>query len=91
MKKIIRPAYFLTLFIFLILSCTMIAFSTKQTAAVNTTGAVLIQASSTPPVEEGPSEVGSTDEIVLMGGVIAAIILIPILLQQRVWRNESQS
>ena len=32
------------------------------------------------------SEVGSTDEIVLMSGVITAIIVVPILVKQRSWR-----
>lgn len=91
MYKMIRPAYFLTLFILIVLSCATIAFSTKPNPAVKTSDvSPFFQTTATPPNQEETSEVGSTDEIVLMGGVISAIILIPILLQRRAWEKESQ-
>jgi len=86
MKKLIRPAIVAALTIFLILSCAAIAFSTKPPEILSPVGASLfVQVTSTPPVEEDRSEVGSTDEIIIMGGVIVAIVLIPIILQRKTW------
>ena len=36
--------------------------------------------------EEDQSEIGSTDEIVAMGGVISFIIVVPILMKRKSWR-----
>jgi hypothetical protein len=86
MKNLIRPAILFTLIIFVALSCTVIAFSTRPPVTSNPAGAALfVQITPTPTVEEDGSEVGSTDEIIVMGGVIVAIVLIPILLQRKVW------
>ena len=92
MNKLIRPAIITVLAIFLALSCTMIAFSTKAPDLGNPTGAALfVQTTPTPPIEEDRSEVGSTDEIVIMGGVIALIVLLPILAQRKSWMRTDQS
>jgi len=92
MKKLIRPAIVIALTVFLALSCAMIAFSTKP-PSVNklTEAAFLIQATPTPPVEEDRSEVGSTDGIIIMGGVIALIVLLPILAQRKSWMRTELS
>ena len=67
----------------------MIAFSTNYPTQNSTTGAALfLQTTPTPPVEEDQSEVGSTDGIIIMGGVIAALVLIPLLLQRKAWMQE---
>lgn len=92
MKKLIRPTIIVTLSIFLMLSCTMIAFATKAPALGNVTGAAFfVQTTPTPLIEEDQSEVGSTDEIVIMGGVIALIVLLPILAQRKSWIRTDQS
>jgi len=92
MKKHIRPALILTTIIFLVISCTMIAFSAKHPAPNETIGAaLLLQKTSTPPAEEEQSEVGSTDGIVIMGGVIAVIVLLPLLLQRKAWTQGDNS
>ncbi|HKI52628.1 MAG TPA: hypothetical protein VJ987_00780 [Anaerolineales bacterium] len=92
MKKLIRPAIIFVLTIFLALSCTMIAFSTKPPIPKDSTGAALfMQITPTPLIEEDNSEVGSTDEIAIMGGVIAVIVLVPLLLQRKAWMKKDQS
>ena len=92
MEKLIRPAIILALTIFLALSCAMIAFSTKPPSLKNATGAALfMQTTPTPPIEADRSEVGSTDEIVVMGGVIAVIVLLPLLLQRKAWMKKDQA
>jgi len=92
MKKLIRPAIIFALTIFLALSCAMIAFSTKPPIPKGSTGAALLmQITPTPDVQqEDNSEVGSTDEIVVMGGVIAVIVLLPLLFQRKAWMKEDQ-
>jgi len=69
----------------------MTAFSTKHIASNDAASAVLfLQATPTPLVEEDQSEVGSTDGIVAMGGVIAVIILLPLLLQRKAWMQKER-
>ena len=92
MKKLIRPAIIASLIIFLALSCTMIAFSTKAPVINSSIGAAFfVQTTPAPPAEEDKSEVGSTDEIIVMGGVIVTIVLIPILLQRKAWMQKDQA
>jgi len=89
MNKLIRPAMIAVLSIFLLVSCAVIAYSTKAPVINNTTGAAFfVQTTPSPPVEEDRSEVGSTDEIVIMGAVIVTIVLIPILLQRKAWAKK---
>ena len=92
MRKNIRPALIFTTIIFLAISCTMVAFSSKFPSQNNTTNATfLLQTSPTPAVEKDQSEVGSTDGIIIMGGVITAIILLPLLLQRKAWTQKEHS
>jgi hypothetical protein len=46
-------------------------------------GAYYVQ--TTPAPEADKSEIGSTDGIMIMGGVIVAIIIIPIFLKRKSW------
>ena len=91
MKRLVRPAITAALTILIVLSCTVIAFSVKPPILNNNAvgAALFVQTTPTPTVEEDRSEVGSTDEIVVMGGVIVMIVLIPIILQRKAWtQNE---
>lgn len=91
MNKLIRPAIIAVLFIFLLMSCAVVAFSTKAPVINNATGAsFFVQTTPTPLIEEDQSEVGSTDEIIFMGAVIVTIVLIPILLQRKAWAKQDQ-
>jgi hypothetical protein len=54
----------------------------------NTSAAFFLQATSTPEPQD-QSEIGSTDGIVAMGGVIALIIIIPILVRYKYWARPS--
>lgn len=38
------------------------------------------------PLQQDQSEIGSTDNIVIMGGVICFIIIVPILMARKSWR-----
>ena len=91
MNKFCRPVIIAVLSIFLLMSCAVIAFSTKTPEINNTTGAAFfLQTTPTPIIEEDQSEVGSTDEIVVMGAMIVTIVLIPILLQRKAWTRKDQ-
>jgi hypothetical protein len=92
MNKLVHPAIVTALIIFLALSCTVIAFSTKPPVLNNSTEVVfLFQTTPTPLIEEDQSEVGSTDEIILLGGAIVIIVLIPIILQRKAWAQKKNA
>lgn len=67
-----------------------------QTSAIqssqqnNMAGAALMLQTTQTPEPEDQSEIGSTDGIVAMGGVIALIIFIPILARSKYWAHSSQ-
>jgi hypothetical protein len=46
------------------------------------------QVTSTPPMEQDRSEIGSTDGIIFMGIIILMIIFVPILLQRKSWSSD---
>lgn len=57
-----------------------------QSAQKNNIASAAMMAQTTPtPEQEDLSEVGSTDGIVIMGGVIALIVFIPILARYKDW------
>ncbi|MBV6451677.1 MAG: hypothetical protein DCC56_09310 [Anaerolineae bacterium] len=77
----------------LLLAILITAFA--QTAAIqssqtnNIAGAALVAQTTPSPEAEGESEIGSTDGIVAMGGVIALIVFIPILARYKYWARSS--
>jgi hypothetical protein len=93
MNKLIRPIIIVVLSAFLVLSCAFVAFSSPKAPAINNLGAAafFVQTTPTPPIEEDRSEVGSTDEIVILGGVIVIIVLVPILLQRKAWARKDNT
>ncbi|MBK9927600.1 MAG: hypothetical protein IPP66_20210 [Anaerolineales bacterium] len=85
MKRFIRPAIILGVSLLIALSSAMITYTAKISGqGYSTTASILLQTTPT-PVEEDRSEVGDTDLIVILGGVITAIILIPVLIQRKSW------
>lgn len=86
MRKLLRPFIILVISLLLALSCTGLTYPAGSYDLSNTTGAALFfQTTETPQPEEDKSEVGSTDGIVIMGGVITLIVLIPILARRKAW------
>lgn len=86
----LRPILTLTISLLLALSCAAVTFTARNIDANNSIAASLfLQTTPTPPVEEDRTEVGSTDGIVVMGGVIVLIVLIPILLQYNSWTQRA--
>jgi len=86
MRKLIRPFIVLGITFLIALSCTGLTYPARSSNPAHTTGAAsFFQTTSTPQPEEDKSEVGSTDGIVIMGGIIALIVIIPILARRKAW------
>jgi hypothetical protein len=87
MKKLVRPAIMIGLSLALALFSAAISYSAQASTLPNLSGATLFfQTTPTPQVQDH-SEVGSTDQIVIMGGVIVLIIFAPIFMNRRIWRH----
>lgn len=91
MKSFTRRFYMIG--IALLLAVLITAFA--QTSAIqssqktNIAGAALVAQTTSTPQLEDQSEIGSTDGIVVMGGVIALIIFIPIAARYKNWARAS--
>ncbi len=86
MNKLVRPALMMGLSLFLALMSSALTCSAQVTPLRNLSGATLLfQTTPTPQVQD-KSEVGSTDQIVIMGGVIVIIIFAPIFISRKAWR-----
>lgn len=86
MRRLLRPAITIGLSLLLALFSAALTYSapTSSTQANLSATGLLVQATPTPQADD-KSEIGSTDEIVIMGGVIAFIIVAPIFLSRKLW------
>lgn len=87
MKKITRVfvIIFLAAFMALLLFVFTQTLASRASLTPADAGASLfLQVTSTPETED-QSEIGSTDRIVIMGGVISLIIVLPILARWKYW------
>ena len=91
MKKLIRPAFIIGLSLFLALVSAGITCSAQATTLPSLSGATLSLQTTPTPVVKDKSEVGSTDEIVIMGGLIVLIIFAPILISRKNWQPPRQN
>ena len=91
MRKLIRPAVILGISLTIALLAAAVTYTAKIAGnGYSTTASILLQDTPTPQVEEDRSEVGSTDLIVLMGGVITFIVLVPVLVQRKAWTQKAE-
>ena len=85
MKRFIPPLITIGLSLLLALSSAALTYSAPSNAQMNlAANTFFIQATPTPHAD-GNSIIGSTDQIVIMSGVIAAIIIVPILMSRKSW------
>ncbi len=85
MKRLTPPLITIGLSLVLALFCAALTYSVPSQARTNfSDGAFFVEATPTPP-SQSKSVIGSTDQIVIMGGVITAIIIVPILLSRKSW------
>ena len=87
MNKLIRPA------ILIVVSLTLAILSAALTKTIQPGGqgnlsaaAFLLQTTPTPE-QVDQSEVGSTDGIAVMGFILVAIVVLPILLRRKAWNQ----
>jgi len=87
MKKLIRAAIVMGMCLLLGVFSSTITHAVQSPPSLrHTTGAALfLQITPSPQPEVDHSEVGSTDGIMIMGGVIALIVIVPILLKRKSW------
>jgi hypothetical protein len=86
MKRLLRPATIIAVSLLIALFTTAVTYTANRPdSSLSTTATYLQQPTPTPTVEVDSNEVGSTDGIVVMGGVIALIVLVPILAKRRSW------
>lgn len=86
MKRLIRPVILVSISLLIALFSAAVTYTAKiSSSSYSTTAALFFQSTPTPPVEEDRSVVGSTDGIVVMGGVIALIVLVPVLVKRKSW------
>ena len=86
MKRLIRAAILLTVSLAIALLATAVTHTaTRSDSAFSAAAAYFLQATPTPPAEADDNEVGSTDGIVSMGGIIVLIVLVPILAKRKTW------
>ncbi|HEX5838098.1 MAG TPA: hypothetical protein VFY26_09710 [Anaerolineales bacterium] len=86
MKRLIPPLITIGLSVLLALLSAALTYSSPSQAQKSLPdSAYFLQATPTQP-QEDRSEIGSTDEIAIMGGVIALIVIVPIFLRRNSWR-----
>jgi NADH:ubiquinone oxidoreductase subunit K len=86
MKRFLRPAIIILISLSLALTSAAATFIALQPNTGNHLSAAAFFLQTTPtPDQVDRSEVGSTDGIVVMGFVLAAIVLLPILLRRKAW------
>jgi len=85
MKRLTPSLITIVLSLVLALFTAALTYSAPSEARTNgTAGDFFMQTTPTPQTEDR-SVIGSTDQIVIMGGVISAIIIIPILVSRKSW------
>ena len=85
MRKLVRSTIAITLSLVLAALSAALTYSAPLPMRGNFSPAALFLQTTPTPKQEDASEIGSTDEIVIMGGVIAFIIIAPILLRRKSW------
>lgn len=86
MKRLRRPLITLGLSLLLALFAAALTYSSPPQAKMGLTASTFLLQETPTPQEEDLSEIGSTDEIIIMSGVIVFIVIVPILLRHKSWR-----
>jgi hypothetical protein len=87
MRKFMRPIITIIIGLALALLSAALTYSPAPVAQGDLAAALLLQPTATPQ-SQGVSEIGSTDGIIAMGFLIAVIIVIPIFLQRKSWKED---
>lgn len=90
MKRVLRPALLLAIFLGLAFLSTALTDSYRPTFQELPTATAAVFQTPTTPQAADLSEIGSTDGIVAMGGIIVLIVIVPILLRWKHWFPATQ-
>jgi len=85
MKKLVRPALVLIICLSLALLSAALTYSFQPAMQGNLSATPFFLQPTTTPQPEDVSEIGSTDGIVAMVGIIVLILIVPILLRRKHW------
>lgn len=90
MKKLVRATLVLGMGLILALFSASLTYVTPA-MQLGFPSAAFFQEPTSPPQAEDVSEIGSTDGIIVLGGVIVLIVIVPIFLYRRSWMHPSSS
>jgi hypothetical protein len=86
MKRLMPSLITIAMSLVLALFTAALTYSAPSEARTSLTGGDF-SVQETPPSQSSDNSIsGSTDQIVIMGGVISAIIILPILTSRKTWR-----
>jgi len=91
MKSFLRPVIVIGTGLVLALFSAALTQSVQPADTGNLSAAAFLLQQTATPQTQDVSEVGSTDEIVIMGGVIVLIVIVPIILRRKDWMRSMQS
>ena len=90
MKKFVRSTLVLGISLILAFLSASLTYITPAMQLGFPSAAFFQEPTSTPQAED-VSEIGSTDGIIVLGGVIVLIVIVPIFLYRRSWMHPSSS
>jgi hypothetical protein len=85
MNKLVRPALMLGICLSLALLSSALTYSFQPAVQGSLTATLSPSRPTTTPHPQDVSEIGSTDGIVAMVGIIVLIVILPILLRRKDW------
>lgn len=85
MRRLVRSVIAIFLSLVLAAVSAALTFPNPDIAQGNLSSGAFFVQSTTTPLQQDESKIGSTDGIVVMGGVIALIILAPIFMRRKTW------
>jgi hypothetical protein len=85
MKRLMPSLITIAISLGLALFTAALTYSAPSEARTDVTTDNFLQQATPTPQPADQSVIGSTDQIVVMGGVISAIIIVPILLSRKSW------
>jgi hypothetical protein len=85
MKKLVRPALVLGICLSLALLNAELTYSFQPAIQESLTATVSPLQLTTTPQPQDVSEIGSTDGIIAMVGIIVLIVIVPIFLRRKDW------
>ena len=85
MKKPARLSIIIGIGLILLFFSAALSSLTPPPIKMNLRSAAFYQPATTTPQVEDVSEIGSTDEIIVLGGIIVLIVIVPIFLYRKSW------